>query len=165
MTRRALFAVACVALLALAGLVLIGVMRDAGPMSPSQQSTQLAAELRCPDCQGLSVAESHTASAAAIRGEIDRQLAAGRSVDEVRAYFVARYGDWILLEPSSPVWLMLPLLVIAAGTAALVAWLRAGRPRAPNARGAGGATGDRGPGSAAPPTSERVRDELEALDA
>jgi class 3 adenylate cyclase len=30
---------------------------------------------------------------------VRQQLAAGRTPDEVKAYFVAKYGEWILLEP------------------------------------------------------------------
>ena len=48
------------------------------------------------------MAESHTAAADAIRLEIAEQLAAGRSVDEVRQHFVDRYGQWILLQPADP---------------------------------------------------------------
>ncbi|MGK2934407.1 MAG: cytochrome c-type biogenesis protein, partial [Gemmatimonadaceae bacterium] len=47
------------------------------------------------------------------------QLAAGKSPEEVKAYFVGRYGEWILLEPKPHGWNLLvyalPLLVVLAG--------------------------------------------------
>ena len=53
-------------------------LQPAPALTADEQAQRLAAELRCPDCQALSVAESHTASADAIRAEIAAQLAAGR---------------------------------------------------------------------------------------
>jgi len=120
----------------------------------AERADALARELRCPDCQGLSVADSPTQSAAEIRRQIDELLASGASSDEVRAHFVERYGDWILLAPSSPVLWAAPFVVLALGAAALVAWLVRVRRR---------------PGVAASRPDDDVRrllhDEAEALDA
>ena len=119
----------------------------------------LAGELRCPDCQALSVAESHTAAADAIRAEIAEQLAAGRSVDEVRQHFVDRYGQWILLQPADPLVWLLPVVVVGIGVALFAWWLLAQRRGQPQQ-----AADD----AVSPPPDDdarrAVRDELEALD-
>ncbi|HET9541366.1 MAG TPA: cytochrome c-type biogenesis protein CcmH, partial [Candidatus Limnocylindria bacterium] len=88
--RRSLLVLAGAGLLALGLAVAVTLLQPAPALTPDEQAQRLAAELRCPDCQALSVAESHTASADAIRAEIAEQLAAGRSVDEVRQHFVDR---------------------------------------------------------------------------
>lgn len=148
--------VAPLALGAVLALVAIVVLL-APPLAPPSRggaAAALMAELRCPDCQGLSVAESRTAAAAAIRAEIDAQLAAGRTPDEVRRHFVDRYGEWILLRPASPLAWLVPLAAVGAAAVLLGVWLlrRRGAP------------------AAAPPavdaeTRRRLADESEALDA
>jgi len=157
MIRRTIFTIAVVALLALAAVVVVDLLRPAPPLALAQQAAQLESELRCPDCQGLSVAESHTTSAAAIRDEVARQLQAGQTPDQVRAFFVARYGEWILLEPSSP-WFWIPIGVIVLGAAGFVAWLRAGRARSTPIPAATDTVD-------ADAARQRIRDEVEALDA
>jgi cytochrome c-type biogenesis protein CcmH len=59
----------------------------------------VAAQLRCPVCQGLSIEDSPTELALEMRAVVRDQLAAGKSPAEVRAYYVSKYGEWILLEP------------------------------------------------------------------
>lgn len=59
----------------------------------------LAAELRCPVCQGLSLQDSPSELSQEMKDVIRTQLAQGRTKDEVRAYFVSKYGEWILMEP------------------------------------------------------------------
>jgi cytochrome c-type biogenesis protein CcmH len=62
--------------------------------------TRAVAEiLRCPTCQGMSVAESPAEGARAMRGEVERMLAAGYSDEQTLDFFVASYGEFILLEP------------------------------------------------------------------
>ncbi|CAN5765001.1 hypothetical protein BH20CHL8_BH20CHL8_08060 [soil metagenome] len=147
--------IAPAAAVALLAAVSVGVIVAAQAPEPTsaERADAIARELRCPDCQGLSVADSPTQSAAEIRRQIGEQLAAGASPDEVRAHFVARYGEWILLAPSSPVVWVVPLAVVAVAGAGLIVWLARRRPPAP---------------TAARPDEvlrHRLHDEAEALDA
>jgi cytochrome c-type biogenesis protein CcmH len=61
----------------------------------------LASELRCPVCQGNSIQDSPSELAQQMRDLIRDQLRAGKTPDEVRAYFVDKYGEWILLAPKA----------------------------------------------------------------
>lgn len=153
--RRALRPAAAIGLLALAAIVGLSVLQPRTPPTQAEEAAALAAELRCPDCQSLSVAESRTAAADAIRREIAVQLAAGRSPDEVRQHFVARYGQWILLEPADPLIWLLPALALLAGIGAFAWWLRRSAA-APVPFGTASAVDD--------VDRRRVRDEVESLD-
>jgi cytochrome c-type biogenesis protein CcmH len=100
------------------------------PVTAADRVDRIAAELRCPVCQGLSVADSPSETARSMRALVAQRVAEGRTDDEIRAEFVRSYGDWILLSPPllSPnglVWLA-PLAAIAFG-----AWLAWRRARAP----------------------------------
>ena len=85
------------------------------------QTTALASELRCPVCQGNSIQDSPSELAQQMRDLIRDQLRAGKTPDEVRAYFVDKYGEWILLTPKATgfnlVVYIVPILVILAGGA------------------------------------------------
>ncbi len=153
---------AVIALLALGALAML---RPATPVTAEEQAQAIAAELRCPTCEGLSVADSPSAPAAEIRRQITELLAEGRTADEVRRHFVDRYGEWILLAPSAPLAWLLPPLVIVVGAVALIVWLQRSAP--PGVEPADQATGGEPiTGGAAPTTyRERVREELEAIDA
>lgn len=62
---------------------------------------ELASQLRCPVCQGLSIQDSPTEMAEDMKLLIREQLAEGRSAEEVKTYFIGRYGEWVLLEPKA----------------------------------------------------------------
>ncbi|HEY4999060.1 MAG TPA: cytochrome c-type biogenesis protein [Usitatibacter sp.] len=59
----------------------------------------LAEELRCLVCQNQTIADSNAPLALDLRNQIRGQIAAGRSDDEIRAYMVDRYGDFVLYRP------------------------------------------------------------------
>lgn len=91
-----------------------------GVVTTHERAAALEHNLRCPTCQGLSIADSPSPIAAGMRQQVETQLATGASTAQVRAYFTARYSDWILLDPPRRgvgllVWAFPPLLLLAGG--------------------------------------------------
>lgn len=71
---------------------------------PSAEVTEartqsLAGQLRCPVCQGLSVAASPSEAARAMRDRVHELVGLGYSDEQIVDYFVGRYGTWVLLAP------------------------------------------------------------------
>ena len=66
-----------------------------------RRTRDVASQLRCPVCQGLSIADSPSDLALQMKDLVRDQLRAGRSPDEVKRYFIDKYGEWILLEPKA----------------------------------------------------------------
>jgi cytochrome c-type biogenesis protein CcmH len=60
---------------------------------------EIASQLRCVVCQSLSVADSPSEIAHQMKDIIRERLAADESPEQGRAYFVEKYGNWILLSP------------------------------------------------------------------
>jgi cytochrome c-type biogenesis protein CcmH len=113
-----------VALFLLLCLAALAVPPSAGGQVRSEAETEmmvrtLAAELRCPVCQGVSIQESPTELALEMKGVIRGLLNEGRSPQEVKDYFVDRYGEWVLLEPKREGFnllvYLLPFVVLGAG--------------------------------------------------
>ena len=120
----------------------------------------LGKQLRCPMCQGLSIADSGSSAARAQMDRVRELVAEGKSDDEIRTYFVARYGEWALLEPPAHgfnwlVWLG-PAVLLLAG-----AWIvaRMVRRKTPGAVAAPAAAAP-AEGSPGDPYLDAVRAEL-----
>ena len=82
--------------------------------------------LRCVVCQNQSIDDSSAEVARDMRRAVRDRLTVGDSDDQVFAYMVARYGDYVLLRPpfktsTLVLWLGGPLLLIVAGSALLIA--------------------------------------------
>jgi cytochrome c-type biogenesis protein CcmH len=103
------------------------------------RTREVAQGLRCPVCQGESIDASPAELAVELKSLVREQLAAGRTPDQVREYFVARYGEWILLKPkaggaNAAVYLLPPLLLVAGAALVVVLlrrWTRASRAEPP----------------------------------
>jgi cytochrome c-type biogenesis protein CcmH len=89
--------------------------------SVSAHTRRIASELRCVDCEGLSVADSATQSARSTRADIEQRIRHGESDADIRQVYIDRYGESVLLKPSSDgigvlVWaLPIGALVLGAG--------------------------------------------------
>src|SRR5271163_2646816 len=118
-----------------AGIALIAVvtLAAAAASDPADRLSDPAQEaharalfrsLRCVVCQSESIDESDAPLARDLRQLVRQQVAQGRSDAQIRAYLVSRYGQFVLLTPkpslgNAILWVG-PLLVVAAGAAALI---------------------------------------------
>jgi cytochrome c-type biogenesis protein CcmH len=101
----------------------------------------VASELRCPVCQGLSIQDSPSDLAQEMKALVHDQLAAGRTPQQVRQYFIDKYGEWILLEPKPAGFnllvYLLPMAAVLGGGAlvwtAVRRWTSTDSPGAPGA--------------------------------
>jgi cytochrome c-type biogenesis protein CcmH len=96
--------------------------------SLAAHTRRIASELRCIDCEGLSVADSATQSARATRADIEARIVRGESDAEIRQVYVDRYGESVLLKPASSgigvlVW-ALPIAALVIGAGGIVLALR-----------------------------------------
>jgi cytochrome c-type biogenesis protein CcmH len=140
------------ALLALASIGAWGQASEvARPDAATEQRLKdLAEELRCLVCQNQTIADSNAPLALDLRNQIRTQISQGRSDDQIRAYMVERYGDFVLYKPpfkaSTAILWLAPALLLAIG--AVVFWTVVARRR---------------PNAPAPEPGPRRRAEIEAL--
>jgi len=133
---------------------------------------RIARQLRCPICESVSVADSPADLAIQMRALVRRKLEAGESDRQILDYFVAAYGDSVLLEPPRRGlgWLVWLGPVIALGAGALVlaivlrVWVRSRDPQvAESLVSAAAEPAPFDPSDPIPDAAARVRKELETL--
>jgi cytochrome c-type biogenesis protein CcmH len=96
------------------------------------QARDLSSQLRCLVCQNESIDESDASLAKDIRKLIRERITKGQTNDQIRAFLVSRYGDFILLKPPLKpetvlLWISAPLTL---GLGALAIALASRRPKA-----------------------------------
>jgi cytochrome c-type biogenesis protein CcmH len=106
-----------VLVLGLVAVITIGLVTS--PPRPVDRVDALTQQLRCPVCQGESVADSPSDTARAIEEQVAELVAAGRTDREILDHYVARYGRWVLLDPplradTLALW-VLPFVAVVAG--------------------------------------------------
>ncbi len=106
----------------------VGVSGDGGPRTTEERVDAIAETVRCPTCRSQAASDSDAASGRAVVAEIGAQVEAGRTDDEIRAYFSDIYGEQILLTPSGSgfvglVW-VLPVVAFVLGAAGLALTFR-----------------------------------------
>lgn len=119
--------------IALAAVVVWGVVAGITGGGERDRVRALTSRLRCPVCQGESVADSPSESARDIAALVEQQVQAGWTDAQVEQYFVERYGAWVLLDPprsgSTLLLWAVPLVAVTGGAVAVVSRLERGRRR------------------------------------
>jgi cytochrome c-type biogenesis protein CcmH len=113
----------------------------------------IAHELRCLVCQNQTIADSDAPLAVDLRQQTRAMIRDGKSDDEIRAYMVERYGDFVLYKPpfnavTAALWIA-PGVLVVGGLLGLVVLLRRRR--------------EAGRTAAAAPLDDKRRREIEAL--
>ncbi|MEL7098970.1 MAG: cytochrome c-type biogenesis protein [Pseudomonadota bacterium] len=90
-----------------------------------ERARELSKGLRCLVCQNESIDESNASLARDLRILVRERLVAGDTDEEVIAYIVARYGEYVLLQPTLTggnwlLWAAGPIMLIIAGGIAFV---------------------------------------------
>ena len=90
------------------------------------EAQALMETLRCLKCQSQSIADSDAPMAGDMRNQVRQRIAAGEEPESIRAWLVARYGDYVSYAPtvSETTWPLfaVPLLLLLAAGAIL--WRR-----------------------------------------
>ena len=101
----------------------------AGTFSSQAMETRARAlqrQLRCLVCQGESIDESQAPLAAELRQLVREQMAEGRTDSQIKQFLVARYGDFILMEPPlqpDTYFLWLAPFVVLLGAGGVAYWV------------------------------------------
>ncbi len=111
---------------AVAGTRTAGLTRPAEPpkgkpltgAALDMETKAVASQLRCPVCQGESIDASPSELAVELKSIVKENLAAGYTGEQIKGYFVGKYGEWILLAPQAAgfnyaVYLLPPLALVA----------------------------------------------------
>lgn len=121
--------------LVVAGLLAVGVTRDAGPQTQQDRVDSLTRRVACPICQGESVYESRNNASESIRVQVGDLVRENELSDaEILAFLEVRYRAQVLLVPKASgfdaiVW-VLPAVAFVCALAGLVVTFRRWRAEA-----------------------------------
>ncbi len=97
------------------------------------RARELSQEIRCLVCQNQDIDSSNADLARDLRILVRERLVAGDSDDDVKAFLVARYGDFVLFNPPvKPTTYLLwfgPALIVLLGAGGVVAYFTRRRRR------------------------------------
>ena len=100
---------------------------------PAQEAAavQLMHSLRCLKCQSQSIADSDAPMAGDMRHQVRSRILAGESPDQIRAWLIARYGDYVSYNPtvSATTWPLFAVPVLLILIVGAVLLRRLGRRR------------------------------------
>lgn len=108
-------------------------------LTPAQEelAEEIESTLKCPVCRSQSVRTSRSFMATDMSRRVRQMVAEGKSKEEIQDYFLARYGDYILLSPRKEgfgwtVW-VLPFVLVLGGAVTIVTIARRWKGRPPAA--------------------------------
>ncbi len=115
-------------LLAAVFLMQSALAQDANTEVQEARFKHIASELRCLVCKSQTLFDSTSDLASDLRQQVKIQIAQGKSDDEIRAFMVERYGDFILYKPpvKPTTWLLwgIPFLLLISGLFFLIRMAR-----------------------------------------
>ncbi|MGB7408935.1 MAG: cytochrome c-type biogenesis protein [Pontixanthobacter sp.] len=90
------------------------------------EAQDLMETLRCLKCQSQSIADSDAPMAGDMRHQVRSRIAAGDEPQEIRAWLVERYGDYVSYAPavSRATWPLFAIPILLVMGAGLVLWRR-----------------------------------------
>jgi cytochrome c-type biogenesis protein CcmH len=99
-----------------------------GSQSDDTRAKRISQQLRCIECEGLSVAESETPTSKTIVRDVQRRVEDGQSDAEIFNYYESVYGEFIRLAPTtnSGNWLIyvVPVFLVIILIASIVLSIR-----------------------------------------
>ncbi len=107
-------------------LALPALAQDATPTNPvtADDINAVAKQMYCPVCENIPLDVCPTDACQQWREEIGNELASGKTPDEIKSAFVARYGDRVVGTPEDPT--LRALSLVATPVVAVIAILVAG---------------------------------------
>jgi cytochrome c-type biogenesis protein CcmH len=114
-------------------VLVVGTHRSSGRPTVAAETMHIAAQVRCPVCEGQSAAQSDAPASVQIRAQIQRELEAGEHQGQILAGLVSAYGSGILEQPEGRgidlvVWVV-PVVAVVAAVAGLAVAFARWRPR------------------------------------
>jgi cytochrome c-type biogenesis protein CcmH len=97
----------------------LGARSSNGPRTQAQRVQHIAAQLRCPVCEGQTVADSDALISRDIRTVIQQKVAAGQSDRQIVSLIVRQYPGTLLTPPATGVGMIVWALPVLAFVAAL----------------------------------------------
>ena len=103
-------------------------LEDRGKEAEAQALMQT---LRCVVCQGQSIADSSADMAGDMRSLVRMRIQAGERPAAIRAWLIARYGDYVSYDPpfsalTAPLWIAPIMLLLLGGWLARTSFRRRG---------------------------------------
>jgi cytochrome c-type biogenesis protein CcmH len=163
--KIALFVFWVVAVLLLIALTSVALAQTGTPPPPTKQDVtaddvnRIAKQMYCPVCENEPLDACRTAACQQWRAQIGQMLSEGQSEQQIKDYFVARYGARVLAQPPaqgiSLLLYVLPIVGLIVGVIFLVWLLRRLR-----ARGAATPVAAAAPQSSGDEYTDRVEQDL-----
>lgn len=89
-----------------------------------QRTHEVASLLRCPVCQGMSVADSPSTVALDMKQQVREMLARGYTEEQILDYFEQSYGQFVLEKPKNRLIWILPIVVLVLGAVVVIVTAR-----------------------------------------